>query len=68
MLTIHSVRVAMRGGVVNSEAIAGPPRAGLAHPRRSPTHRRQHRQAAGTAAAVTAALRCVQDHFRFVAA
>jgi hypothetical protein len=24
MLTIHSVRVAVRGGVVNSEAIAGP--------------------------------------------
>ena len=37
MLTIHSVRVAMRGGVVNSEAIAGPPRAGLAHPATPPT-------------------------------
>ena len=36
MLTIHSVRVAVRGEVVNSEAIAGPPRAGLAHPATSP--------------------------------
>ena len=36
MLTIHSLSVAVRGGVVNSEAIAGPPRAGLAHPATSP--------------------------------
>ena len=50
MLTIHSVRVAVRGGVVNSEAIAGLPHAGLAHPRRGPAHRRQHRQGAEDAA------------------
>ena len=36
MLTIHSVRVAVRGGVVNSEAIAKSPHAGLAHPATSP--------------------------------
>ena len=36
MLTIHTVRVAVRGEVVNSEAIAGPPRAGLAHPATKP--------------------------------
>ena len=36
MLTIHSVRVAVRGGVVNSEAIAESPHAGLAHPPTSP--------------------------------
>ena len=47
MLTIHSVRVAVRGGVVNSEAIAELPRAVLAHPATSPRRLPQHRQAAG---------------------
>ena len=48
MLTIHTVRVAVRGGVVNSEAIAGPTRA-LLTPRRAPDAYRQHRRAAGAA-------------------
>jgi hypothetical protein len=55
MLTIHTVRVAVRGGVVNSEAIAGPTRA-LLTPRRAPDAYRQHRQAAGAAAADDAAV------------
>ena len=65
MLTIHSVRVAVRGGVVNSKAIAGRPAPALLTPRRAPDAYRKHGQAAGAAAAVAASLTRPAKHFRF---